>query len=259
MSRSVTNPRHPQQADRVRGNPGRTLARALPKLGFCSRSRAIELILAGRVQINSTQCRDPGRTVDICRDQLSVDGLPVQAAGKVYLMLNKPRALITTASDEQQRGIVFDCLPSNLSYLSPVGRLDKASEGLLLFTNDTQWAAALTDPQRHVDKTYHVQISRLAEAGLINRLQLGVEDGGERLRAKRATILRQGARTCWLELVLDEGKNRHIRRMLAAVKAGVLRLVRVAIGPLQLGTLPKGGYRFLTKAEVAKLQAPFGS
>jgi 23S rRNA pseudouridine2605 synthase len=148
---------------------------------------------------------------------------------------------------------VYSFLPAEIPFVSPVGRLDQASEGLLLFTNDTRWAARLTDPASHVDKTYHVQVDRLPDAALLARLRAGVEDDGELLAVKEVRELRRGGRNAWLELVLDEGRNRHIRRMLAALEVGTLRLVRVAIGPLALGTLAKGAWRHLDADEVRSL------
>ena len=134
--------------------------------------------------------------------------------------------------------------------MAPVGRLDKASEGLLLLTNDSEWAARVLAPATHLYKTYHVQIDRVADATLLESLSHGVKlKDGEVLRVRKVGILRSGERNSWLEIVLDEGKNRHIRRMLEALGVEVLRLVRVAIGPLLLGQIPKGGVRSLTAQE----------
>jgi 23S rRNA pseudouridine2605 synthase len=230
------------------------LARALSKLGFCSRNAAWDLIKAGRVRVNGVVQRDPERRVSLTREHIEVDGQLLRCEKKIYLMLNKPRGLVTTSSDERGRETVFNCFAgANLPRIVPVGRLDKASEGLLLFTNDTAWANAITDPVSHLDKTYHVQIDRVADETLIQQLEIGVEESGERLTAKRVSLLRAGEKNSWLEVVLDEGRNRHIRRMLAAVDTEVLRLVRVAIGPLQLGTLAKGAHRTLTDDEVSAL------
>ena len=190
------------------------------------------------------------------QDRIEVDSQHVAAAGKVYLMLNKPRGLVTTTSDERGRPTVFDCLKSeSWPNLSPVGRLDLASEGLLLLTNDTAWAARITSPESHLEKIYHVQVDCIADQQLIQRLQQGVNAGGEMLRTLRAKVLRGGSRNSWLELVLTEGKNRHIRRMLESLDVRVLRLIRVAIGPLSLGTLSKGNYRELTDQEVHALSS----
>ena len=233
------------------------LARALSKLGFCSRSTAVALIRAGCVRLNAAIRRDPETPVHLGKDHIEVDGQAIQPATKLYLMMNKPRGIITTASDEKDRQTVYDLLPAPLRqenrWLAPVGRLDKASEGLLLLTNDSQWAARITDPRSHLDKTYHVQVAALAADGLLQTLTNGVSSDGDHLRAKRATLLRQGQRNSWLEIVLDEGKNRQIRRMLEAQQIEVLRLIRVAIGPLPLGDLAKGATRNLTGREVQRL------
>lgn len=229
------------------------LARALSKLGYCSRSQAFALIRAGRVTLNGAVRRDPESPVSLQRDRILVDGQALAAAAPVYLMLNKPRGLVTTAADEKGRRTVYDCLPADLPWLAPVGRLDKASEGLLLLTNDSEWAARIAAPETHLDKTYHVQVGAIADAVLLRAMEKGVSSGGELLRAKRAAVLRSGQRNSWLEVVLDEGKNRQIRRLLAALEVEVLRLIRVAIGPLLLDDLAKGSYRALTAEEKAAL------
>ena len=189
------------------------LARALSKLGFCSRSRATELIRMGKVTVNRTVRKNPEFPVLLGKDVIIMDDVSINQAEKVYVVLNKPRGLVTSASDELGRETVFACFEnSKLPHLSPVGRLDKASEGLLLFTNDNTWADIVTNPETHLDKN------------------------------------------TWLEFILDEGRNRHIRRLLGAFEIDVLRLVRVAVGTLKLGDLTKGKWRHLSKGEVAKLR-----
>jgi 23S rRNA pseudouridine2605 synthase len=226
------------------------LARALSKLGYCSRSRAAELIAAGRVKWNGTVRRDPETPVHIGKDRIEIDGQPLRGSSKIYIALNKPRGVLTTAADEKGRETVYGLLPADFPWLAPVGRLDKASEGLLLLTNDSEWAARITAPETHLDKTYHVQISAIADEVLLQKLRNGiVATDGEFLRLKNVRMLRSGAHNSWLEIVLDEGKNRHIRRMLEELKIEVLRLVRVAIGPLALGDLPKGATRTLELEE----------
>jgi 23S rRNA pseudouridine2605 synthase len=196
--------------------------------------------------------------VDLERDRIELEGKRLEPVQKVYLMLNKPRGLVTTASDEKGRETVFSCLAGKgLPHVSPVGRLDKASEGLLLFTNDTEWAARITTPEGELEKEYHVQVDRLADEMLASRVMAGVSAGGDFLKAKRATVLRQGTRNSWLEIVLEEGKNRHIRRLLEASGVGVMRLMRVRIGRLELGELAKGQWRHLTQAEAGALVGPF--
>jgi 23S rRNA pseudouridine2605 synthase len=164
-------------------------------------------------------------------------------------MMNKPRGLVTTASDEKGRATIYSLLDPALPWLAPVGRLDKASEGLLLLTNDSEWGQRVLDPATHLEKTYHVQVNVIADDSLLARLRRVVVEAGERLQACRVELLRSGAKNSWLEIALDEGKNRQIRRMLATCHVEVLRLVRVGIGPLMLGKLAKGKMRELTAQE----------
>lgn len=227
------------------------VARVLSKSGLCSRSEAAKWIAAGRVAVDGRRVRDPEFPIVRGRQRVTVDGLEIDEAPRLYLMLNKPRGVVTTASDERGRDTVYRCLDgADLPWLAPVGRLDKASEGLLLFCNDPEWAARVTDPVQGPDKTYHVQVDTIPDEAQLATLLAGVtDDGGERLWAKAATLLRAGDKHAWLEIVLDEGRNRQIRRLLAALDIGVLRLLRVAIGDLALGDLPKGQWRLLTPIE----------
>lgn len=230
------------------------LARALSKLGYCSRSQAAELIGAGRVRLNGAIRKDPETPVRLERDRIDVDGRLIGPETKIYLALNKPRRMVTTASDEKGRDTVYSCLSEELPWVGPVGRLDKASEGLILLTNDSEWASRVSDPNTHLDKTYHVQVGVVADENLAAELVRGVQiesgnEVGELLRAKSAHVLRTGQRNAWLEVVLDEGKNRQIRRMFDQLGIEVLRLVRIAIGPLQLGEVAKGKFRALTPEE----------
>jgi 23S rRNA pseudouridine2605 synthase len=239
------------------------LARALSKLGYCSRSQAAELIRGGRVRLNGGLRRDPETPVHLEKDHIEVDDRAVEIQKKMYLMMNKPRGLVTTASDEKGRKTVYAALAKadeSLPWLAPVGRLDKASEGLLLLTNDSEWGARIAAPETHLEKTYHVQIDTVADEKLLEALVRGVTcEGGDFLRATQARRLRSGEKNCWIEIVLDEGKNRQIRRMLAALGIEVLRLVRVGIGPLQLGDLAKGAFRALKKEEKKMLDGAMGA
>ena len=236
--------------NRASGGKHVGLARAISKLGYCSRSRASELIHAGKVKVNGNAVRNPEAPVRVGKDRINVEGRELRDAAKIYLMVNKPRGLVTTAADEKGRETVYSLLPKGIPWVAPVGRLDQASEGLLLFTNDSEWAAGITDPESHLDKTYHVQIEGVTDAALVARLGRGVETpDGERLKARRASLLRVGEKNSWLEIVLDEGKNRQIRRMMEGLGMEVLRLMRVAIGPVLLGELAKGAARALRGAE----------
>lgn len=231
------------------------LPRALSKLGFCSRTQAEALIAEGRVSVDGRRTMDPLAWVDLDRAAITVDGTAVAAEEKLYLMLNKPRGLVTTRHDPEGRPTVYDCLGGNQGpHLSPVGRLDKASEGLLLFTNDTVLAQALLDPVTHVGKTYHVQIDRPVDGALLARMTEGLIVDGEMLTASAARLLRSGEKNAWIEVELREGKNRQIRRMLEALGIECLRLVRIAIGDLALGDLAKGAVRELTGDEVLRLR-----
>ena len=208
------------------------------------------LIRDGSVTLNGRVARDPEKPVSLAQDRIAVHGQAVAVAKKVYLMLNKPRGVVTTAADEKGRDTVYSLLPGDWTWLAPVGRLDKASEGLLLLTNDSEWGARATDPETHLDKTYHVQVNRVVDADLLDSLGRGVEmPMGELLKVKEVRMLRAGEKNSWLQIVLDEGKNRQIRRVLDALGVEVLRLIRVAIGPLHLGDLAKGQYRELSADE----------
>lgn len=223
---------------------------------MCSRSEAAKWIMAGRVMVDGRIVRDPESPIERGRHGITVDGRALDDAVRMYVMLNKPRGMVTTTSDEHGRDTVYACFDgADLPWIAPVGRLDKASEGLLLFCNDPQWAARITDPESGPDKTYHVQVDVIPGESALVALVDGVDDAGERLRAKSATLLRAGEKNAWLEIVLDEGRNRQIRRLLAAFDINVLRLVRVAIGGLVLGELPKGQWRALSDAEVLELAA----
>ena len=251
----------PPKAPHSTGEPARAprhgLARVLSKLGLCSRSQAEDWIRAGRVSVNGRTVRDPEHRTDAARDRLAIDAVDTQADRPRYLMLNKPRGLVTTARDERGRDTVYRCFEgADVPWIAPVGRLDQASEGLLLFSNDPGWAARITDPASGPDKVYRVQVEGIPTAQDLDALRSGVVDRGERLAVRSARLLQHGAKNAWLELVLDEGRNRHIRRLLAARGFAVLRLIRVAIGPLALGDLAKGAWRELSEAEVRALAAP---
>jgi 23S rRNA pseudouridine2605 synthase len=235
-----------------------SIARGLSKLGVCSRAEGERMVGAGRVTVDGRVVRDLAYRVRPESAVIEIDGVRVGRVERVYLALNKPRGLLTTRDDPRGRATIYQCLADKtLPLVGPVGRLDKASEGLLLLTNDSRWSAQLLDPASHVDKTYHVQVRGQADESTVERVAAGVVEqrSGEQLSVKRVSLLRVGSRSsAWLEIVLDEGKNRHIRRLLAELGIEVLRLVRVAIGPLTLGTLAKGEWRRLTAEEVQALR-----
>ena len=224
-----------------------SLARALSKLGYCSRAEARRIVTAGRVAVDGDLVRDPDQRVDIRRARITVDGERVRAENNVYVMMHKPRGVVTTSSDERGRRTVYELLPADLPRVVAVGRLDMESEGLLLFTNDTRWADRLLDPSRHVDKTYEVEIGERVSGGALEEMRAGVMSRGETLRLKGVRQLERGGN--WLEIVLDEGKNRQIRRVLEATGVSVLRLIRTRIGHLELGDLAAGATRRMSADE----------
>lgn len=231
----------------------------LSKRGICSRSDAERWVREGRVRLDGRVVRDPEHPAEVHGANIEVDGVAATAVERRYLMLNKPRGLVTTLRDERGRETVYRCFDGvEVGHIAPVGRLDKASEGLLLFTNDPQWAARITDPATGPDKTYHVQVDRIPGEVALHAMRAGIECDGITLAAKSASLLRAGDKHAWLEIVLDEGRNRQIRRLLAALDIGVLRLVRVAIGTLQLGDLAKGQWRELTAKEAEALSQARG-
>ncbi len=229
------------------------IARYLSKLGVCSRSQAAQWVQSGRVRINGRLPRSGDEPVPPAA-RVELDGKGIGAPRRCYLMLNKPRGLLTTTQDEQARDTIYSCLEGlSLPWLAPVGRLDKASEGLLLLSNDPQWAANLTEPANAIIKRYHVQIDCIPDTELLDVLRKGIVDRGEKLGTVSIDLLRTGGRHAWLDIALDEGRNRQIRRLLEAQQIRTLRLIRIAIGALQLGDLAKGQVRALSATELAEL------
>lgn len=226
------------------------LERLLSKRSIASRKEAALMILKGLVLVNGRICKVPLEYVD-SRCKIEVMGKDIQAATKHYLMLNKPKGLIVTRSDELNRPTVYDCIKDwKGPILQAVGRLDLASEGLLLFTNDHQWSNKLMDPKTHVVKIYHVQISSLISEEILKKLSAGIMLEGKKTLPAYFEILRSGEKNCWLKIELQQGRNRQIRKMLETVNIEVIRLIRVQVGKLELGDLPKEQWRELTTAEI---------
>lgn len=217
------------------------------------------MVRLGRVRLNGSLTKNPEAPVRLGRDRVEADGKAVEAGAKIYFVLNKPRGVVTTAADEKGRDTVYSLLPVDAPWVGPVGRLDKASEGMLLLTNDSEWAARVTAPETHLAKIYHVQISVGAEAELLGAMEAGIAaKDGEVLRVLHAELLRVGEKNSWIEVTLDEGKNRHIRRMFEARGIAVLRLIRVAIGPVALADLAKGQCRKLAPTEKLAIDLAIG-
>jgi pseudouridine synthase len=233
----------------------KTLDRWLSRLGLCSRTQAAALIAAGRIRVAGRVVRDPGRWLDPAREEVSLDGRPLAPREPLYLALHKPKGFVTTLVDPEGRPTVFDLLEGVPAFVFPVGRLDRDSSGLLLFTNDSAFGDHLTSPASHVPKTYRVRTRAPLSEAELEPLRRGVELADGPTRPARATLLRAYAGYSLVELELTEGKNRQVRRMLRAIGNGVRDLRRTAIGPLELGKLKSGAWRRLTQREVRELYA----
>jgi len=234
--------------------PLKTLERVLSKAGVGSRTEARGWIAAGRVTVNGKVARDPDQWIDMERDRVRFDDRPLEVRQRLYVLLYKPTGYLTTYKDRDGRPTVYDLVADVGTFLSPVGRLDLDTSGLLLMTNDNQLAERVTNPESHVPKTYLVKASAVLSDEQLQQLRDGVElsDGPTRPAAVRR--VRDSARYTHFEITLTEGRNRQVRRMVEALGARVLQLVRVRIGPIAIGTLPIGRWRLLTPAEVAALK-----
>jgi 23S rRNA pseudouridine2605 synthase len=231
----------------------KTLERVISKAGLGSRTEARSWIGAGRVRVNGKVIQTPDHWVDMDRDRVTLDGRPVRAGRKVYVLLYKPAGYITTYNDPEGRPTVYDLIRDVGMWLAPAGRLDLDTSGLLILTNDTAFADHLTDPAHQVSKTYQVKCGGLLDDTQIERLRRGVELSDGPTRPAQVTRLRNSGTHTHLELVINEGRNRQVRRMLEAVDSKVLKLVRVAIGPLRIGDLQIGKWRHLTESELCDL------
>ncbi|HEY2932007.1 MAG TPA: pseudouridine synthase [Acidobacteriota bacterium] len=229
-----------------------TLDRALSRFGIASRTKARDQIIAGRVSVNGKVERNPERWVDLKRDHLAVNHVEVRRAARKYWALNKPKGVITTHQDKLDRKTVYDLLPPGQQHIFSVGRLDKNTSGLLLLTNDNDFANYLTDPSFKVPKTYLVKVSGKVEDSEIEKLRGGVELSDGFTLPARVNPIRTTERHSWFELTIHEGRNRQVRRMFEALEHIVLKLVRVQVGKLKLGALKTGELRELTARDVGK-------
>lgn len=237
---------------RARLRPGEvTLVRALSKLGLASRSEARRWIAEGRVTVSGALCLDPERAVVPERALIEVDGEAAERAPFRCLMLHKPRGYVTTLSDPQGRPTVFDLVADASRHLVAVGRLDLATSGLLLLTNDTRLADLLTDPANAIPRVYIVTVRGRWEEGKSLLVKEGVVDASEALRAAEVVIRKASGKESHLVVTLLEGKNREVRRLMKAAGHEVTRLKRVAFGGLELGDLPAGRWRELFFTELS--------
>jgi 23S rRNA pseudouridine2605 synthase len=232
-----------------------TLDRVLSRLGLASRTLARQAIAEGRLKVNGSVVRDPDRWVHLETDNIHMDGKRLRHARKVYLLFCKPKGVITSHGDPSSRRTVYDYLGKNLSWVSPVGRLDKDSSGLLLLTNDTEFANFVTDPSSGVEKTYVVKLNGLIDEESVARLAGGVKlKSGDLAKPVSVKHLEDRGKYSRLEIVLTEGKNREVRRMVEALGFKVLKLVRTRIGPWFLEGLEVGKCRELKPAEISRFR-----
>src|SRR5262245_14354751 len=229
-----------------------TVDRLLSKRGIASRGTSQEWIRAGRVRINGRVIRDPATWVLWPRDSISIDDQPIQDSVKRFFLFHKPKGVITTHRDEKDRMTIFDVLPEDLGYLHAVGRLDRATSGLLLLTNDSELSSYLTDPTHNVARTYLVSVRGAFTEAEATEAVVGLVDGGERLQCHSVKIQKQSRRESHLEVVLTQGKNREIRRLFKALGHEVTRLRRIQYGPFKLEDLPPGAWREIPIGEVRK-------
>jgi pseudouridine synthase len=232
----------------------KTLERVLSKAGIGSRTEARVWIAAGRVKVNGKVTRDPDQWIDMIRDRVRFDNEPLAARTHVYMLLYKPTGYLTTYKDPQGRPTVYDLIDGVGTFVSPVGRLDLDTSGLLLMTNDNQFAERVTNPASHVPKTYLVKASKVLTDEQLQQLRDGIELSDGPTRPSVVIRLRDSAKYTHFEITLTEGRNRQVRRMVEALGATVLKLVRVKIGPIAIGSLPIGKWRPLTTAEISAFE-----
>ncbi len=241
------------------GNNGIRLQKFLSGAGLTSRRKGEEMIAAGRVTVNGQVVTELGTRVNPLKDNVAVDGARVRMGAPVYVLMHKPKGTVCSERDPEGRARVHDLLPKGLPRVFTVGRLDWDTEGLLLFTNDGDLAKALMDPVQHVPRVYRVKIQGQPDPHLVRRFNEGVRlPSGYRTRSAPIELVQRTDTNAWYEVVLSEGKNRQIHRMVEACGRRVLKLVRVAYGTVRIGTLPPGKCRMLTPEEVAGLEEAVG-
>lgn len=234
--------------------PLKTLERVISKAGLGSRTEARRWIHAGRVRVNGRVVENPDAWIDMERDHVRFDDRPLAVRQREYILLYKPAGCITTYKDPEGRPTVYDLTTEIRTFVSPVGRLDLDTSGLLLMTNDTQLAERITNPDSHVEKTYLVKASRVLTDDDLQRLRDGVMLSDGATRPAKVIRLRDSGKYTHFEITLTEGRNRQVRRMVDALGCVVLKLVRVQLGPLRIGDLQIGRWRHLTDDEIARLK-----
>lgn len=236
------------------GRRGERLQKVLAAAGVGSRRQCEELITSGRVEVDRQVVTELGTTVEAARQEIRLDGVPLGKAKAAYYAVHKPPGVVSTNRDPSGRPRVIDLVPGTAARLFTIGRLDLHSEGLILVTNDGELANRLTHPRYGVPKTYRVQVAGQPAAEVLARLRRGVRLAEGLARVDQVRVRSRSRQSTTLEIVLREGRNREIRRLLARLGHKVLRLVRVAVGPVRLGTLPPGVSRELTRKELQALR-----
>jgi len=240
----------------VPARPLKTLERVFSKHGLGSRTDARSWIGAGRVRVNGKVIQNPDHWVDLERDRITLDGKPLQTAAKLYILLYKPTGYLTTYRDPEGRPTVYELVAGAGAWLSPVGRLDLDTSGLLIMTNDTAFAERVMNPEHKVAKTYRVKAFPQLGEDKIMQLRRGVALDDGPTRPAEVSRVRDSGNYTFLDLTITEGRNRQVRRMLEAVGSKVSKLARTAIGPVNIGELPIGKWRALTPEEIAALGGP---
>ncbi len=223
------------------------------KRGMGSRTEARTWIAEGRVRVNGKVVRDPDHWIDLARDRIAFDGKPLEKAARLYILLYKPKGYLTTRKDPEGRPTVYDLIRDVPGWVTPVGRLDLDTSGLLLLTNDTDFADRIMSPEFKVPKTYLVKASTLLSDAQLDQLRQGVELSDGPTRTAKVERVRDSGKYTHLAITISEGRNRQVRRMLEAIDSKVLKLVRISIGDLKIGDLPIGKWRSLTADEAARL------
>ncbi len=246
--------RNPRKSAQLPKQILKTLERAFSKAGVGSRTEARSWIGAGRVRVNGKVVQNPDQWVDLQRDRITLDGKPIRRAAKQYVLLYKPKGYLTTYRDPEGRPTVYDLLTGVEAWLAPVGRLDLDTTGLLILTNDTGLAEHLTNPDHKIPKTYQAKASAILSDEQLEQLRRGVTLSDGPTRPAQVKRLRDSGKYTFLELTITEGRNRQVRRMIEALGANVLKLVRTSIGPIRIGDLQIGRWRALTEEEISALR-----
>ena len=248
---------HPKPAKRQ--SVLKTLDRVLSKAGICSRTEAREWIVRGRVKVNGRPAKDPELWVNLDRDIVLLDGRPLRTEKRIHILLYKPKGYLTTYKDPDGRPTVYDLIGSVDQWVFPVGRLDQDTSGLLVMSNDSDFAEHLTNPEHHVPKTYLVKSATLLSDEQLDQLRRGLQLNDGPTRPAQVRRIRDGENKSFFEITISEGRNRQVRRMVEALGSKVLKLVRVAIGPVRIQDLQIGHWRHLASDEIRVLRKAGGA